>query len=145
MRLSIVALFAVLATPALAGAQSRTCAINRLVIACSGIDVGTSPAEAAALLKPHETKIDDVHIPNGPPAARRPLDFDWREVNQDRWRSAEPFDTGSVQPRKKFGESPWWWSELYDPWWAEPWVAKPWQLEPRPEPFPERWYFEPRP
>jgi hypothetical protein len=136
MRLSIVALFAVLAAPALAGAQSRTCVINRLVVACSGIDVGTSPAEAAALLKPHETKIVDVRIPDRPPAMRRPLEFDWRD----------PSNTEFARPRKKFGESPWWWSELYDPWWAEPWVAKPWQLEPRPEPLPELWWnLQPRP
>ena len=139
MRLSIVALFAVLATPGLAGAQNRTCTINRLVIACSGIDMGTNPAQAAAMLKPYETKIVDVLLADGPPSIGRP-DVDWRDVNQDRWRDF-------IQPRKKFGESPWWWSELYDTWWAEPWVAKPWQLEPVPEPFPfpERWHHERRP
>jgi hypothetical protein len=137
MRLSIVALLAVLATPVLADAQTRTCTINRRVVTCSGIAVGTTPAEAAALLKPYETKIADIQILEGPPDGRNP------------WRFAAPSNTEWTQPRKKFGESPWWWSELYDPWWAEPWVAKPWQLEPRPEPrpepFPERWYFEPRP
>jgi hypothetical protein len=144
MRLSIVALFAVLATPAVASAQGRTCTIIRLVVSCSGIDVGTSPTEAAALLKPHET-IVDVLVPDGPPAARRPLDFDWRDVHQDRLRFAVPSNIECIQPRKKFGESPWWWSELYDPWWAEPWVAKPWNLEPPPQPFPERCNFYPRP
>jgi hypothetical protein len=134
MRLSIVALFAVLATPSLAGAQSRTCAINRLVIACSGIDMGTNPAQAAAMLKPYETKIVNLPIPDLPRVVRRPSEFDWRDASS----------TEFVQPRKKFGESPWWWSELYDAWWYEPWVAKPWNLEPRPEPLPEVWNLEPR-
>jgi hypothetical protein len=136
-------MFAVLAIPVLADAQIRKCTINRSAVACSGIAVGTTPAEAAALLKPYETKIADIQIFEGPPAGRRPLAFDRRDVNQD-WRFALPANTEWIQPRKKFGESPWWWSELYDPWWAEPWVAKPWQLEPRPEPLPELWGLEPR-
>jgi hypothetical protein len=145
MRLSIVALFAVLATPGLAGAQNRTCTINRLVIACSGIDMGTNPAQAAAMLKPYETQIVDVLVPDGPRAVRRPSDVDWRDVHQDRLRFADHSNIECIQPRKKFGESPWWWSELYDPWWAEPWVAKPWNLQPLPEPFPERCNVYPRP
>jgi len=127
MRLSIVALVAMLATPALARAQSQTCAINRLVIACSGIRMGTTPAEAAALLKPHETKIDDIQLPDSSPVVRKPSEL----------RYTAPSDTEFVHARKKFGESPWWWSELYDSWWYEPWVAKPWTLEPRPDPLPE--------
>jgi hypothetical protein len=134
MRLSIVALFAVLATPALAGAQNKTCTINRLVVACAGIDMGTNPAQAAAMLKPYETKIVAVRIPS---------DVEWREANPQRLRFARSH-TDFYQPRKKFGEWPWWWSELYDPWWYEPWVAKPWDLQPGPEPFPQWWNYEPR-
>jgi len=143
MKLSIVALFAALATPALASAQGRTCTIVRLVVTCSGIDMGTNPVQAAEMLKPYETKIVDVLLPDGSSAMRRPLDVDWRDVFQDRSRFARSH-ADFVQPRKKFGESPWWWSELYDTWWAEPWVLKPWQEEPRPEPLPELWGIERR-
>ena len=122
-----------------------TCTIIGLVVACSGVHVGTTPEQALAiwtqnatqvvapspqeppqvtrpntaeeslaLMKLHEKKIVLVPIPDWPADAVR------REVPHQR-----PL---------KYGESPWWWKELYDSWWYEPWVAKPWQLEPIPEP-----------
>jgi hypothetical protein len=126
-----------------------TCTIIGLVVACSGTPVRTTPAEALALMKQQAAQIVDVQIPNRPADATGP---DTPERALALMKQHEPRivvvdipeepdrvapDTSSIErPRRRFGESPWWWSELYRPWWYEPWVAKPWQLEPRPEPFP---------
>jgi len=80
-----------------------------------GLTRPDTAAEALALMKLHQPKI----------ASLETLESVVRVDRRD-----TPF---LQKPRQRFGESPWWWSELYDPWWYEPWVAKPWQLEPHTE------------
>jgi hypothetical protein len=126
-----------------------TCTIIGIVVACSGAPIQTTPPEALALMKQHEARIVEVQIP-GRPADATGADTPERAlaimkqhettivlvpIPDSRVRVAP--DSSSIDsPRRRFGEAPWWWSELYSPWWYEPWVAKPWQLEVRPEPFP---------
>jgi hypothetical protein len=124
-----------------------TCTIIGLVVACSGAPLETTPAQALALMKQRETKIVDVQIADRPAGVTRPdtaaealalmkqheTQFITVDIPDSQFVTRP--ETPSLQKRqRRFGESPWWWSELYDPWWYEPWVAKPWQLEPSPEP-----------
>ena len=124
-----------------------TCTIIGLLVACSGAPLETTPAQALALMKQHETKIVDVQIPDRPAGVTRPdtaaealalmkqheTQFIAVDIPDSQFVTRP--ETPSLQrPQRRFGESPWWWSELYDPWWYEPWVVKPWQLEPSPEP-----------
>ena len=125
-----------------------TCTIIGLVVACSGAPVRTTPEQALALMKTHATRVVDVQPPDRPADVSRPntAEESLALMKQHEKKIVvvpipyEPIDEASPQtptiesPRRRFGESPWWWRELYDPWWYEPWVAKPWQLEPRPEP-----------
>jgi hypothetical protein len=125
-----------------------TCTIIGLVVACSGAPVQTTPAQSLALMKAHAAETVDVQV------AERPAGTTRRDtaaealalmkqhepkivVVPNPYRpivATRPEISSGESRRRRFGESPWWWSELYDPWWYEPWVAKPWQLEPRPEP-----------
>ena len=123
-----------------------TCTIIGLVVACSGAPIKTTPAEALALMKQQESRIVDVQIPDrpagvtGPDTPERALAIMKQHeskivlvpIPDDEPVRVAPDNSSIERPRRRFGESPWWWSELYDPWWYEPWVAKPWQLEPRP-------------
>ena len=124
-----------------------TCTVIGLVVACSGAPVQT-PAQALAMMKQHAAEIVDVQIAARPEGLTRPdtaaealalmrqhqTKISNFEMLESPVRTARPDLPFFQKPRQRFGESPWWWSELYDPWWYEPWVAKPWQLEPRPEP-----------
>jgi hypothetical protein len=125
-----------------------TCTIIGLVVACSGAPVQTTPAQSLALMKERAAQIIDVQVPDRPAGVTRrntpeealaimkehetkivPTDLLYRPI-----AVAQPNTIWFQSPRKKFGEAPWWWSELYDSWWYEPWVVKPWQEQPVPEP-----------
>jgi hypothetical protein len=127
-----------------------TCTIIGLVVACSGAPVNTTPAQSLALLRQQQPAINNVQVPErpaeatGPDSPERALAIMKQHEQKivlvpilDDELAGGP-DVSAIQPRRKFGQSPWWW-KLYDPWWYEPWVAKPWQLEPIPEPLPRWW------
>lgn len=130
-----------------------TCTIIGVIVACSGAPVQTSPQQALALMKRHATEIVEVQTAERPVGVTRPNTPEESLALMKEHETKivvvpipyEPFDAASPyapsveSPRRRFGESPWWWRELYDPWWYEPWVAKPWQLEPVPAALPRWW------
>jgi len=124
-----------------------TCTIIGLVVACSGAPVQTTPAQSLALMKTGAIEVVDAQTPDRPAGVTRPnTPEEALAIMRQHETKIVPVDipygpdvtgpqTQSVEtPRRRFGETPWWWSELYSPWWYEPWVVKPWQLEPLPEP-----------
>ena len=129
-----------------------TCTIIGLVVACSGAPVNTTSAQSLALLRQQQPAIVNVQVPERPADATGP-DTPERALAimklhepkivlvpiLDEEVGVSPDHSAIHQPQRRFGESPWWWSELYDPWWYEPWVAKPWQLEPVPAALPRWW------
>ena len=125
-----------------------TCTIIGLVVACSGVHADTTPAQALALMKRNAVEIVDVQTPERTAGATRPNTAAealaiMKEHEQkivvapiEYW-PADVSRQGFEHARhaRKYGESPWWWSKMYDTWWYEPWVVKPWQEEPVPEPY----------
>jgi len=123
-----------------------TCTIIGLVVACSGVHVGTTPEQALAIWTQNATAQVAAQSPQQPPQATRPntaeeslalMKLHERKivlVPVPDWPDRAVRQEAPQQRPLKFGEQPWWWKELYDPWWYEPWVAKPWQLQPVPEP-----------
>jgi hypothetical protein len=124
-----------------------TCTIIGLVVACSGTPVQTTPAQSLALMREHAIEIIDAQTPERPAGVTR------RDTPEEALALMKQHETKAVDvrmldillaprpytpsiqwPRRKFGENPWWWSELYDSWWYEPWVLKPWQEQPLPQP-----------
>jgi hypothetical protein len=129
-----------------------TCTIIGLVVACSGAPVQTTPEQALALMKRHAAEVVEFQVPDRPADVTRPNTAEESlAIMKAHERKIVLVDaarrypaTTDESPRRRFGESPWWWKELYDPWWDEPWVVKPWQLQPVPEPCcgwgsPEQW------
>lgn len=131
-------------------ARRMTCTIIGVVVACSGAPIQTTPDQALALMKQRAAAIVEVQTPERPAGMTRPntaeeslaimkqhektivlVDVPYPDVDAARHY---PDQVPTDAPRKRFGEQPWWWKELYDTWWHEPWVAKPWQLEPHQEP-----------
>jgi hypothetical protein len=130
-----------------------TCTIIGLVVACSGVHADITPAEALALMKRNAVEIVNVQTPErvGPTrpntAAEALAIMREHEAKIVAYPIAYP-PADVVRPdvehasfARKFGESPWWWRELYDTWWYEPWVVKPWQEQPIPEPCCGRWVY----
>ena len=125
-----------------------TCTIIGLVVACSGAPVQTTPAQSLALMKTGAIEVVDAQTPDRPAGVTRPnTPEEALAIMRQHETKIVPVDIpygpngvtdanihSIERPRRRFGESPWWWSELYDTWWYEPWVVKPWQQEPRPEP-----------
>ncbi|HUK37008.1 MAG TPA: hypothetical protein VLV86_24000 [Vicinamibacterales bacterium] len=125
-----------------------TCTIIGIVVACSGAPIQTTPAQALALMKPRAAEVLDVQQSDRPAGVTRPdtaaealalmkahepkiVAF---EVPHDAADVARSRTWSTHSPRRRFGESPWWWRELYDTWWYDPWTVKPWQEQPYPEP-----------
>jgi hypothetical protein len=106
-----------------------TCTIIGLVVACSGAPVQTSPAQSLALVKAGAIEIVEAQTPDRPAGVTRPnTPEEALAIMRQHETKIVPVDipygpyvTGpqpqSVEmPRRRFGESPWWWSELYSPW-----------------------------
>ena len=124
-----------------------TCTIIGLVVACSGVhSAASTPEQALAIWTQHDAQVVKSRAPEPPAQATRPNTAEeslaLMKLHEKKiilvpipeWPAAAVRQDAPPRRPLKFGESPWWWRELYDPWWAEPWVAKPWQLQPLPEP-----------
>jgi len=131
-----------------------TCTIIGLVVACSGAPLQTSPAQSLALMKAHALQVTEAQVPDRPAVVTRPNTPDeaLAIMRQHETRivvdasypplvAASPIAPFFQTPRRRFGESPWWWSELYDTWWYDPWTVKPWQQQPIPEPCCGGWWW----
>jgi hypothetical protein len=124
-----------------------TCTIIGLVVACSSVHADISPANALALMKRNAVAVVDIQTPEraaGPVRPNTPAEAlaIMKEHEQKIVVLPIPYipedvtspDIERARHARKFGESPWWWRELYDTWWYDPWVVKPWQDQPIPEP-----------
>ena len=123
-----------------------TCTIIGLVVACSGVHADLTPSDALAVMKRNAVTVVDIQTPETAAGPVRPntaaealaimkeheQKIVVRPVLYTPEDVANPDVAGSRHTRR-FGESPWWWRELYDTWWYDPWVVKPWQEEPIPE------------
>ena len=132
-----------------------TCTIIGLVVACSGVHADITPAEALALMKRNAVEIVNAQTAERPAGVTRPntpaealaiMKAHEEKIVPAEFAYYEPAgvvrpDVLAKRPARRFGESPWWWRELYDTWWYDPWTVKPWQEQPIPEPCCGRWSY----
>lgn len=130
-----------------------TCTIIGLVVACSGAPVQTTPTQSLALMKARALAVAEAQVPERSAGVTRPStpeealeimrQHETKSVDVETYRPilvSSPFAWSFQNPRRRFGEQPWWWSELYDTWWYDPWTVKPWQEQPIPEPCCGGWW-----